>query len=439
MVTHGMSTIGIDDLYVGASTSAYANFGIGQYNIKSSSMREVDNAYTEYIPDAEPDDANDPIADSFGPNIPSDSEPDEVEHPIPNDNEDDVHPHARVLTILHHMGFYGMYRCGRFIADFHLITALVERWRRETHTFHFRVGEATITLQDIAVIWDFPIDGRPVTGVNHEMSIPQWMQYCEVTLGFHPEPEHFRGAHLYTTALAQHMRQHLVTDDSDEEHVYQYARTCAFMLFGGVMYPDSSGNSIPLLYLPKFKNVDELSGYSWGSTVLVFLYCELCTACSKIKCNIGGALQLLQPAASSSSIPCPFPSFQPPPTSYINKYQSPTYPHHSTQRHTLKTISLLLLLLPPPPSPPPAAPLSAFPSDDNPTLIWVKTKGPHDHSLSEIKEKCRTMLGFSGVKHKRHSSVEFRYDPLIHGVFLFFPFFSSLFFFFFLFRMVTKI
>ncbi|KAI3446817.1 hypothetical protein Pfo_003482 [Paulownia fortunei] len=59
---------------------------------------------------------------------------------------------------------------------------------------------------------------------------------------------------------------------------------------------------------------------------------------------------------------------------------------------------------------------SVSPSDDNPTLIWVKTKGPHDHSLSEIKEKCRTMLGFSGVKHKRHSSAEFRYDPLSYAL-----------------------
>ncbi|KAI3465887.1 hypothetical protein Pfo_022550 [Paulownia fortunei] len=100
MVTQGMSTIGIDDLCVGASTFAYANFGIGQYNIESSSMREADNSYTEYILDAEPDDANDPIADSFGPNIPSDSEPNEVEHPIPNDNEDNVDVDIMLNTFL---------------------------------------------------------------------------------------------------------------------------------------------------------------------------------------------------------------------------------------------------------------------------------------------------------------------------------------------------
>src|SRR3954463_6537940 len=32
------------------------------------------------------------------------------------------------------------------------ITALVDRWRTETHTFHLRVGEMTVTLQDVAMI-----------------------------------------------------------------------------------------------------------------------------------------------------------------------------------------------------------------------------------------------------------------------------------------------
>ncbi|KAI3451587.1 hypothetical protein Pfo_008252, partial [Paulownia fortunei] len=90
------------------------------------------------------------------------------------------------------------------------------------------------------------------------------------------------------------MRQHHVTDDSDEEHILQYARAYAFMLFGCVMCPDLLGNSITLLYLPKFENVDEVSRYSWGSVILAFLYRELYMACSKTKSNISGALQLLQ-------------------------------------------------------------------------------------------------------------------------------------------------
>ncbi|KAA0056383.1 serine/threonine-protein phosphatase 7 long form-like protein [Cucumis melo var. makuwa] len=41
--------------------------------------------------------------------------------------------------------------------DWHLITALVERWRSETHTFHMPCG-CTITLQDVAVQLRLPLD-----------------------------------------------------------------------------------------------------------------------------------------------------------------------------------------------------------------------------------------------------------------------------------------
>uniref|UniRef100_A0ACD5YVI7 Uncharacterized protein n=1 Tax=Avena sativa TaxID=4498 RepID=A0ACD5YVI7_AVESA len=38
------------------------------------------------------------------------------------------------------------------------ITALVDRWRPETHTFHLRTGETTITLQDMSMILALPIE-----------------------------------------------------------------------------------------------------------------------------------------------------------------------------------------------------------------------------------------------------------------------------------------
>ena len=47
-----------------------------------------------------------------------------------------------------------------------LIQALVERWRPETHTFHFQFGEMTVTLQDVSVLWGLPIQGVPVGGIS---------------------------------------------------------------------------------------------------------------------------------------------------------------------------------------------------------------------------------------------------------------------------------
>ncbi|KAK1681324.1 hypothetical protein QYE76_042172 [Lolium multiflorum] len=42
------------------------------------------------------------------------------------------------------------------------LTAFVDRWRPETHTFHLRAGEMTPTLQDVSMIFGLPIQGEPL-------------------------------------------------------------------------------------------------------------------------------------------------------------------------------------------------------------------------------------------------------------------------------------
>uniref|UniRef100_A0A8I6WFN3 Aminotransferase-like plant mobile domain-containing protein n=1 Tax=Hordeum vulgare subsp. vulgare TaxID=112509 RepID=A0A8I6WFN3_HORVV len=44
------------------------------------------------------------------------------------------------------------------------ITALTDRWRPEMHSFHLDIGEMTITLEDIAMIFGLPIDGMLLPG-----------------------------------------------------------------------------------------------------------------------------------------------------------------------------------------------------------------------------------------------------------------------------------
>ena len=86
----------------------------------------------------------------------------------------------RVVDIIKALGLEGLLRRPSRELDHGLITALVERWQPETHTFHMPYDEITITLQDMEVILRLPVDGDAITGSTQKI----WANVCEDFLGF---------------------------------------------------------------------------------------------------------------------------------------------------------------------------------------------------------------------------------------------------------------
>ncbi|KAL4276967.1 hypothetical protein AHAS_Ahas20G0260100 [Arachis hypogaea] len=74
--------------------------------------------------------------------------------------------HDRIVPYLERAGLYHLARLNArwFWLDEPLVSAFIERWRLETHTFHMPFGECTITLQDVAYQLGLPVDGLPVSG-----------------------------------------------------------------------------------------------------------------------------------------------------------------------------------------------------------------------------------------------------------------------------------
>ncbi|KAI4296149.1 hypothetical protein L6164_036131 [Bauhinia variegata] len=194
----------------------------------------------------------------------------------------------RICRFVIQSGFYGIYKIGFIQLDWPLITALVERWRQETHTFHFPVGESTITLQDVAVLLGLPIEGQALTGRTDL----QWADLCEELLGLRPDQSVLHGSTLKLSWLRTHFLQPPI--DADDVILVRYARGYILALIGSVLFTDKSGADVQLMFLPMLRNIADVPQFSWGSAALAHLYRELCKACKKGANEIAGPLVLIQ-------------------------------------------------------------------------------------------------------------------------------------------------
>ncbi|XP_061338189.1 serine/threonine-protein phosphatase 7 long form homolog [Gastrolobium bilobum] len=84
-------------------------------------------------------------------------------------NHDDIPEDIRPWLM--QAGFYHVARLRNHEIDHHLVSALVERWRPETRTFHMTMGEVTITLEDVHHLLGLPTEGEVVSG-RHGRGMP---------------------------------------------------------------------------------------------------------------------------------------------------------------------------------------------------------------------------------------------------------------------------
>uniref|UniRef100_A0A2N9IPV6 Aminotransferase-like plant mobile domain-containing protein n=1 Tax=Fagus sylvatica TaxID=28930 RepID=A0A2N9IPV6_FAGSY len=194
----------------------------------------------------------------------------------------------RIVSYLRRAGFYGLSRLPFIKLDWHFITALVERWRPETHTFHLPSGEMTITLEDVSIQLGLPVDGLPVTGLIDS----KWRELCIRLLGVDPPSPQLSGSRLSLNWLAQQFPP--LAADADDVTVERYARMYILQLMGGSIFADKSQDKVHLMFLTLLEDFDVAGKYSWGGATLAWLYREMCKAAKIGASEIGGALILLQ-------------------------------------------------------------------------------------------------------------------------------------------------
>nr|XP_009591154.1 serine/threonine-protein phosphatase 7 long form homolog [Nicotiana tomentosiformis] len=192
--------------------------------------------------------------------------------------------HPCIVRRLLDTGFYRIIEIGRLQLDWSLITALIERWRPETHTFYLPIGEAIITLQNVEVLYGLPVDGHPIA-YPHALREYTGLSYLEMLqrlTGFQPTEEAtFSG---YSRLQLTPVRLHLeamdadITDDTLDLHIDRYTRLLMLLMFGVALFPNTLEDLVSLRFLHHLERLDDLPGYSWGATILGYLYRQICRA-----------------------------------------------------------------------------------------------------------------------------------------------------------------
>ncbi|CAN1266188.1 Serine/threonine-protein phosphatase 7 long form homolog [Linum perenne] len=158
----------------------------------------------------------------------------------------------RFESILSDIGLDSLRDALKLTPDPELITALVERWRPETNTFHLYGGEATITLEDVHFITGLSVDGLPVTSPRLIPSdVDELCAYVESQLGKKPAPSDVLSERIKMTWLRSHFayREGAISDD-DIQTIHQYCRAYIVDFFGSCIFADRSGAYAHLFMLP---------------------------------------------------------------------------------------------------------------------------------------------------------------------------------------------
>ncbi|CAI0402823.1 unnamed protein product [Linum tenue] len=171
--------------------------------------------------------------------------------------------------------------------DNNLFTATVERWRKETYTFHHLEGEMTITLKDVDMLTELPINGDAIIECSQK-PLNGWGQFISEHLGINIPKEAPQGCHvppLHKSMLSIHWLVRNAGSLHEDATDAQNREVCSHILdlFGWrIFVSEKIWGKYALYVAPStFRRL----GRDWEKNLGICLFCN----------DICGALQVYGP------------------------------------------------------------------------------------------------------------------------------------------------
>nr|XP_004510910.1 protein MAIN-LIKE 1-like [Cicer arietinum] len=152
-----------------------------------------------------------------------------------------------VEELVKNFELYTLLKCSYEMIDKGIIYAFVERWHRDTNSFHLPIGEMTITLDDVSSLLHIPI-----TSAFFSVNIFNMDDVAEL--------------------LAELLGVNQAAAYADDESAFV----------------------VSVAYLECFRYLNSFGGYAWGVVALAYLYDNLREASMHQTRTVSGYLTLLQ-------------------------------------------------------------------------------------------------------------------------------------------------
>ncbi|KAH1254336.1 Protein MAIN-LIKE 2 [Glycine max] len=199
-------------------------------------------------------------------------------------------PTPEIEGLIADTGLSPLIRCSVITTDPGLISAFVERWHRETSTFHLPVGELTITLDGVASLLHVPITGalhtfEPLVTSDAIGLLMELLEVNHEELTF--ETRQAGGPHVRLGWLRD-----LYESQCRARRWVVAACTYLLHLVGCTLFTNKSSTHVHVMHLEAFRDLARAGGFAWGAAVLVHMYEHLNDASQASTRQLGVALNL---------------------------------------------------------------------------------------------------------------------------------------------------
>ncbi|KAL5166523.1 Protein MAIN-LIKE 1 [Glycine soja] len=189
-------------------------------------------------------------------------------------------------------GLSPLIACSVDTGDRGLLSAFVERWHRETSSFHLPVGELTITLDDVSSFLHLPIIGdfHAFEPLHVDDAVQMLVDLLMVS------PESARAETVQCRGPYVHLQwvRDVYQHRCQAGHWTAAARAYLLHLLGCTLFANKSATNVHVVYLEALRDLSMTDKYAWGVAALVHMYDQLNDASLSHSRQLGGYITLLQ-------------------------------------------------------------------------------------------------------------------------------------------------